>query len=383
MKNKTMTNQQICTTCVMDISDPEITFNEAGVCNHCLNFENTKKNWFPNKEGQKKLEAYLSQIKKSCQNQEYDCIIGLSGGIDSTYLALKAKDWGLRPLVIHVDAGWNSELAVSNIEKIVKHCNYDLHTEVIDWTAMKNLHLAYLKSGISNQDVPQDHIFFSTLYHYATKNNIKYILSGGNIATESIFPASWHGSAMDAINLKAIYKRFGQTKSLKNYKTINFFKYYIYFPFVYRMRVLRPLNFMPYDKREALKELEQIGYKKYVGKHGESIFTKFFQTYYLPKKFGCDKRRPHLSSLIVSGQLTREEALIELDKPLYSSETIKNEKAYIAKKLGLSLEGLDELIENKNHVYSDFPNWMQYLKLIRFLSRLLNKMIGYKIKVNY
>ncbi|MDA9358860.1 N-acetyl sugar amidotransferase [Flavobacteriaceae bacterium] len=378
-----MTNQQICTTCVMDISDPEITFNEAGVCNHCLNFENTKKNWFPNKEGQKKLEAYLSQIKKSCQNQEYDCIIGLSGGIDSTYLALKAKDWGLRPLVIHVDAGWNSELAVSNIEKIVKHCNYDLHTEVIDWTAMKNLHLAYLKSGISNQDVPQDHIFFSTLYHYATKNNIKYILSGGNIATESIFPASWHGSAMDAINLKAIYKRFGQTKSLKNYKTINFFKYYIYFPFVYRMRVLRPLNFMPYDKREALKELEQIGYKKYVGKHGESIFTKFFQTYYLPKKFGCDKRRPHLSSLIVSGQLTREEALIELDKPLYSSETIKNEKAYIAKKLGLSLEGLDELIENKNHVYSDFPNWMKYLKLIRFLSRLLNKMIGYKIKVNY
>ena len=383
MKNKTMTNQQICTTCVMDISDPEITFNEAGVCNHCLNFENTKKNWFPNKEGQKKLEAYLSQIKKSCQNQEYDCIIGLSGGIDSTYLALKAKDWGLRPLVIHVDAGWNSELAVSNIEKIVKHCNYDLHTEVIDWTAMKNLHLAYLKSGISNQDVPQDHIFFSTLYHYATKNKIKYILSGGNIATESIFPGSWHGSAMDAINLKAIYKRFGQTKSLKNYKTINFFKYYIYFPFVYRMRVLRPLNFMPYDKREALKELEQIGYKKYVGKHGESIFTKFFQTYYLPKKFGCDKRRPHLSSLIVSGQLTREEALIELDKPLYSSETIKNEKAYIAKKLGLSLEGLDELIENKNHVYSDFPNWMKYLKLIRFLSRLLNKMIGYKIKVNY
>ena len=383
MKNKIMTKQQICTTCVMDISDPEITFNDEGVCNHCLNFEDTKKNWFPNQEGQKKLEAYLSQIKKSGQNQEYDCIIGLSGGIDSAYLALKAKDWGLKPLVIHVDAGWNSELAVSNIEKIVKHCSYDLHTEVIDWNAMKNLHLAYLKSGVSNQDVPQDHIFFSTLYHYATKNKIKYILSGGNIATESIFPGSWHGSAMDAINLKAIYKRFGSTKVLKNFKTISFFKYYIYFPFVYRMRVLRPLNFMPYNKRVSLLELEKIGYKKYDGKHGESIFTKFFQTYYLPKKFGYDKRRPHLSSLIVSGQLTREEALIELDKPLYSSETIKNEKAYIAKKLGLSLEGLDELIENKNHVYSDFPNWMKYLKLIRFLSRLLNKMIGYKIKVNY
>ena len=149
------------------------------------------------------------------------------------------------------------------------------------------------------------------------------------------------------------------------------------------MKVLRPLNFMPFDKRDALIELEKIGYKKYDGKHGESIFTKFFQTYYLPKKFGYDKRKPHLSSLIVSGQLTREEALIELDKPLHNTETIKNDKAYIAKKLGLSLEGLDELIKNKNHVYSDFPNWMQYLKLIRFLSRLSNKMIGYKIKVNY
>jgi len=378
-----MKNQQICTTCVMDISDPKITFNEEGVCNHCLNFENTKKNWFPNEEGQKKLEAYLSQIKKSGHNQEYDCIIGLSGGIDSAYLALKAKDWGLKPLVIHVDAGWNSELAVSNIEKIVKHCNYDLHTEVIDWTAMKNLHLAYLKSGISNQDVPQDHIFFSTLYHYATKNKIKYILSGGNIATESIFPSSWHGSAMDAINLKAIYKRFGPTKTLKNYKTISFFKYYIYFPFVYRMKVLRPLNFMPYDKKDALMELEKIGYKKYEGKHGESIFTKFFQTYYLPKKFGYDKRRPHLSSLIVSGQLTREEALIELDKPLYDKETIRNEKAYIAKKFGLSSEELDEIINNKNHDYNDFPNWMKYLKLIRFLSQLVSKIIGFKVRVNY
>ena len=378
-----MNNQQICTTCVMDISDPEITFNEAGVCNHCLNFEETKKNWFPNQEGQKKLEAYLSQIRKSGQNQEYDCIIGLSGGIDSAYLALKAKDWGLKPLVIHVDAGWNSELAVSNIEKIIKHCNYDLHTEVIDWAAMKNLHLAYLKSGISNQDVPQDHIFFSTLYHYATKNKIKYILSGGNIATESIFPASWHGSAMDAINLKAIYKRFGPTKNLKNYKTISFFKYYIYFPFVYRMKVLRPLNFMPYDKRDALIELEKIGYKKYEGKHGESIFTKFFQTYYLPKKFGFDKRKPHLSSLIVSGQLTREKALIELDKPLYDVESIKNEKVYIAKKLGLTLEAFEEIIENKNRDFSEFPNRVKYLKLIKSWSNFFHKLTGYEVRVNY
>jgi len=286
-------------------------------------------------------------------------------------------------LVIHVDAGWNSELAVSNIEKIVKHCNYDLHTEVIDWIAMKNLHLSYLKSGISNQDVPQDHIFFSTLYHYATKNKIKYILSGGNIATESIFPSSWHGNAMDAINLKAIYKRFGPTKTLKNYKTISFFEYYIYFPFVYRMKVLRPLNFMPYDKSDALVELEKIGYKKYEGKHGESIFTKFFQTYYLPKKFGYDKRKPHLSSLIVSGQLTREEALIELDKPLYNEESIKNEKAYVAKKLGLTLEAFEGIIKNKNRKFSEFPNRIKYLKLVKSCSNFFHKLTGYEVRVNY
>ena len=293
------------------------------------------------------------------------------------------EDWGLNPLVIHVDAGWNSELAVSNIECIIKHCNYDLHTEVIDWVAMKNLHLAYLKSGVSNQDVPQDHIFFSTLYHYATKNNIKYILSGGNIATESIFPSSWHGNAMDSINLKAIYKRFGSTKKLKNFKTISFFKYYIYFPFIYRMRVLRPLNFMPYDKKKALKELEEIGYKKYDGKHGESVFTKFFQTYYLPKKFGYDKRIPHLSSLIVSGQLKRKEALEELEKPLYDFKTINNDKLYIEKKLGLSTGEIDSFIVNQNHTFDEFPNRIKYLKFVRSLSKFIHNVTGIEIRVNY
>lgn len=375
---------QMCSNCVMDTSDLEITFNSGGICNHCIEFEEvTRLNWFPSEQGKKKLDDYITQIKKSGQNQEYDCILGLSGGIDSAYLALKAKDWGLNPLVIHVDAGWNSELAVSNIECIIKHCNYDLHTEVIDWVAMKNLHLAYLKSGVSNQDVPQDHIFFSTLYHYATKNNIKYILSGGNIATESIFPSSWHGNAMDSINLKAIYKRFGSTKKLKNFKTISFFKYYIYFPFIYRMRVLRPLNFMPYDKKKALKELEEIGYKKYDGKHGESVFTKFFQTYYLPKKFGYDKRIPHLSSLIVSGQLKRKEALEELEKPLYDFKTINNDKLYIEKKLGLSTGEIDSFIVNQNHTFDEFPNRIKYLKFVRSLSKFIHNVTGIEIRVNY
>ena len=193
------------------------------------------KEWFPNEEGKSRLKDILEKIKNEGRGKKYDCIIGLSGGIDSSYLALKVKDFGLNPLVVHIDAGWNSELAVSNIEKIIKYCNYDLHTHVVDWKDMRNLHLSYLKSGIANQDVPQDHIFFSSLYHYAIKNKIKYILSGGNLATEGVFPKKWHGSAMDSINLKYIHRKYG-TEKLKSYKTISFFQYYFLYPIVYGMR---------------------------------------------------------------------------------------------------------------------------------------------------
>jgi len=222
---------KVCTKCVMDTTDPSIVFDDNGICNHCLEFEyKTKLNWFPNKEGSKRLKGIIDEIKLAGRGRDYDCIIGLSGGVDSSYLALKVSKWGLNPLVVHVDAGWNSELAVANIEKIVRHCNYDLHTHVVDWEDMRDLHLAYLKAGISNQDVPQDHIFFSSLYHFATDNNIRYIISGGNLATEGIFPTSWHGSAMDAINLKAIHKVYGERR-LENYKTtILFLILYVLYP---------------------------------------------------------------------------------------------------------------------------------------------------------
>ena len=199
-----MTKQtnQTCTRCVMDTSDSEIVFDEKGVCNHCHQFDNvTSKRWYPNAEGKQKLDEIFSVIRQEGRGKEYDCIIGLSGGVDSSYLALMMKDYGLRPLVVHVDGGWNSELAVHNIEKILKYCNYELFTHVMDWEDMRDLQLAYLKAGVANQDVPQDHAFFSTLYHFAVKNNIRYVISGGNIATESVFPRSWHHSAMDAINL--------------------------------------------------------------------------------------------------------------------------------------------------------------------------------------
>lgn len=375
---------QCCTKCVMDTTDPEISFDSNGVCNHCHNFENvTKKKWFPNDDGAKQWQAHINVIKEAGKGQEYDCILGLSGGVDSSYLAIKAHEWGLRPLVMHVDAGWNSELAVANIEALVKHCGYDLHTHVVDWEDMRDLHLSYLRAGISNQDVAQDHIFFSSLYHFATKNKIRYVLSGGNIATESIFPTTWHGSAMDAINLKAIHKKYGERK-FKNYKTISFFEYYFWFPMIKKMRVLRPLNYMPYDKEAALTELQAtVGYKPYPRKHGESVFTKWFQNHYLPVKFGMDKRRPHLSSLIVSGQMTRDAALAKLAEPLYDPAELEIDIAYLCKKLRISRAEFDGFMNVKIHKYTDFPNWDGLYDLVKRTKRFVSKIIGRDIKISY
>lgn len=376
-----MKKYQCCSRCVMDTSDPEIEFDSKGICNHCYHFDEvTSKNWFPNEEGKAQLSRIIEKIKADGESQEYDCILGLSGGIDSSYLALKIKEWGLRPLVVHVDAGWNSELAVANIEAIVKHCGYDLHSHVVDWEDMRDLHLAYLRSGLSNQDVPQDHIFFASLYHFATKNKIRYVLSGGNIATEGIFPNAWHGSAMDAINLKAIHKKYGERK-FKNYKTIGFFQNYIWYPFIKKMRTVRPLNYMPYDKESAIQELvETVGYQPYGRKHGESIFTKFFQNYYLPTRFGYDKRRPHYSSLIVSGQMTREAAINALEEPLYDSQELEADIAYFCKKLRLTREQFDMLMAVPCRDYSDFKNWDARYNFLKKIQRVAGKILGRKFK---
>ena len=328
----------------------------------------------------KEFNQIVNKIKIDGRNKEYDCIIGLSGGIDSSYLALKVKELDLRPLVVHVDAGWNSELAVSNIQKVVDHCGYDLFTEVIDWEVMKKLQIAYFKSGICNQDVPQDHVFFSSLYHFAIKNKIKYILSGGNFATESIFPNSWQGSAMDARNLKSIYKKYTGVK-LKNYRTINLFQYYILFPFLYGMRTVRPLNYMDYNKSKALAELKRIGFKPYPGKHGESIFTKFFQDYYMPKKFGYDIRKPHLSSLILSKQISRENALKEITEIKYDSREINDLIDYVSKKIGITKEELINFTKVPNRKFSDYPNWIFYQKIIFKINSIYKNLFGKKIKV--
>lgn len=371
-----------CTRCVMDTSDPEIVFDDQGVCNHCLHFERTAPlEWFPNEEGARRWSRMTDEIRAAGAGQEYDCILGLSGGVDSSYLALKVKEWGLRPLVVHVDAGWNSELAVANIEKIVKHCNFDLHTHVVDWEEMRDLHLAYLKAGVANQDVPQDHVFFSSLYHFATRNKIRYILSGGNLATEGIFPKAWHGSAMDAINLKAIHRKFGE-RPLRSYSTIGFFDYFIWYPFVRKMRTARPLNYMAYDKTQAISELENtVGWRSYGRKHGESLFTKLFQNHYLPVKFGYDKRLPHYSSLIVSGQMSRDEALAKLAEPLYDAQELERDIAYFCKKLRITRVQYDAFLKAPAHHHTEFATWDGRYRMVKRVQAVVERVLGRHVKV--
>jgi aminotransferase len=348
---------QRCTRCIMDTTDPDITFDGDGVCNHCHYFDTQIRAAWPDpEEGAVRLERMLERVKAHGKGKKYDCIIGLSGGIDSSYCAVKVAEWGLRPLVVHVDAGWNSELAVMNIEQICSRLGFDLVTHVVDWEEVRDLQLAFLRSNLANQDVPQDHAFFAALYGYAIKAGIKYVISGTNFATESILPQSWGYDAMDATHVKAIHRRFG-TRKRKSFPVVSFFDLNIRYPRILKMEVLSPLNYIPYDKEEAIRLLERdYGWRYYGGKHFESRWTRFFQAWYLPHKFGYDKRKAHLSSLVLSGQMTRDEALAELRKPLYDPGLLSEDKEFVAKKLGITRAELDELVAQPPRHYSEFPN---------------------------
>lgn len=373
-----MSYYQLCTSCVMDTSDESISFDDAGVCSHCRTTGGSVSQALsePNHDA---LERMVDQIKFHGRNKDYDCILGLSGGVDSSYLALRAKEWGLRPLVFHVDAGWNSELAVHNIERVCQVCNYDLHTYVVDWKIMRDLQVAYLKSGVANQDVPQDHIFFSSQYHFAVNNKIRFILSGGNLASESVSPDIWNHSALDAVNLSDIHRRFG-TEKMANYKTISFGQYYFWYPFVKKLRVLRPLNLINYNYIEARESLKKdIAWRDYGRKHGESVFTKIFQNHILPKRFGFDKRRIHYSSLILSGQMTREQALAKLDEPLYEAQELENDIEYFCKKLRISRSEFDSFMQMPLMYYYDYANWDSRLKLVKFFQNSIQRVTGRRI----
>lgn len=349
-------NNKVCTRCIMDTSDPKIIFDKDGVCSHCKRFDTLlSPQW--RKEGFDELKLMVAKIKQEQKDDAYDCLIGLSGGVDSSYLLyLAVKKLGLRVLAVHIDAGWNSLTAVSNIEKLVKKLNVDLETVVIDWEEMRDLQVAFLKSGVANCDAPQDHAFFSALYKFAARKNIKYILNGSNISTESVLPFSWEHFAMDGIQLKDIHKQFGK-KKLKTFPVTGFFKYYFYYPYISKIKVLTPLNFINYNKKEALSILcDELNWQNYGRKHGESIWTKFFQNYFLPKRFGFDKRKAHLSSLILSGEITREEALLEIEKPLYKEQELKEDLCYIQNKLMLTNEEWRKIESLPIKHYTDYKN---------------------------
>lgn len=364
---------QICSRCVMDTSDPEIYFDSNGHCNHCVRVENEflHKVWFP-EDGRPRLNAILDKIRKDRQKETYDCVIGLSGGVDSSYLAyLVVKEFGLRPLAVHVDAGWNSETAVSNIENIVRKLNIDLYTEVIDWEEIQDLQRAYIRAGVANQDVPQDHAFFAVLYRITNEKKINYFLSGGNCATESILPYNWGYSALDSRNLKAIHSSFGSIP-LKRYPLLTLYKNYFHYPYVLKLKNIRPLNYLPYRRAEAISILErELSWKNYGDKHHESRWTKWFQSYYLPKRFGFDKRRAHLSSMIMSKEITREQALAHLTVPPYDENQKRIDEEYIIKKLKMDETEFYKCFKSAPGKYSDFANQEYLLKIKNKIKKII------------
>lgn len=366
---------QQCTRCVMDTSDPEIEFDESGVCNHCRNFDMLQGILGSSASRQQKLAEIVATLKAAGQGKEYDCIMGLSGGVDSSFLAhFAVKVLGIRPLVVHVDSGWNSELAVSNIQSICRSLNIDLHTLVIDWEEIRDLQRAFFLSGVPNLDVPQDHAFDAALVREARKFGIRHVLNGGNLQTESILPAAWGYNASDPGSLLAIHRRFG-SKSLRTYPIRSDFRRIFLDPYVFGMRVHRPLEYIEYNKMEAKSLLKsELGWRDYGGKHYESRFTKFFQAHYLPCKFGYDKRKAHLASLVVSGQMSREDALRELDEPLYDPRELAEDTAYFCKKLGLSHEQYQAVMTEEPRTHRDYPNHERRYAMLRDIKRLLRSL---------
>lgn len=368
-----MNHYRICNRCIMDTSDPEIRFDEGGVCNHCRNFdERVRRELRFGEEGQARLKALVQKIKEQGKNKDYDCIIGLSGGVDSTTVALMVKRLGLRPLAVHVDNGWNSELAVSNIEKIVTELDLDFYTKVLDWEQFRDLHLSFLKASVINSEVPTDHAIVATLYHTAAKEGIPYILSGSNLATEAIMPSSWGYDAIDWRHIKAIHRRFG-SQNLDSYPHLTLF-HWIYYTFVKGIKFIPILNYTDYDK-EASKRLlaEELGWRDYGAKHYESVYTRFFQGYILPRKFNIDKRRAHLSTQVCAGSMRRDTALDEMTDDRYQAELLNEDKRFVIKKLGLQPADFDEIMSLPPRSFREYPSNHFLFTKFAFLVRLAKK----------
>jgi N-acetyl sugar amidotransferase len=365
---------QICTNCIMDTSDSKITFDERGWCDYCQNYyEHILPNWHPNGKGEALIRPLIDKIKEEGKGKDHDCLIGISGGLDSSYVThVAVKKFGLRPLIFHCDTGWNSDLGVSNIQKIIEGLGLDLVTEVVNWEEMKDLQLAFFKSQVPFVDTPQDLALFSAIYNFAANNGFKYLITGGNNSTECVRESlEWTYFSTDMRHVNDIHDKFG-TRPLETFPKCDILKYKLLYRWVKGIQVIKLLDSVPYIKKDAIKELNQLyGWQPYPQKHYESRFTRFFESYWAPKKFGYDKRRAYLSSEILTGQMTRDEALAKVSKPELDEETMAREFEYVAKKLGLTVAEFQEIFEGENKTFQDYKNNHFLITLGARVSRLI------------
>ncbi|WP_285009885.1 N-acetyl sugar amidotransferase [Pedobacter faecalis] len=343
---------QICKRCVMDTTDPTIEFDKNGICNHCHTHENEVRNKVVSgPQGARELQIIVDRIKEENKRNQYDCVIGVSGGVDSTFVAYKVKELGLRPLAVHLDNGWDSELAIKNVENICRKLEIDLHTVVLNWNEFRDLQLSFLKASTPDSEIPSDHAIVVSMLQTAKMVGVKNILTGYNVRTETHLPAEWSQGHFDWGYIKNVHSRFGKVK-LKTFPHLTLFNFL--FP-PYGKKFINILNYIDYSKKEAMPILErEIGWRYYGGKHYESIYTRWFQGYWLPAKFGYDKRKSHLSSLICAGEITRNEALEELKKSTYPPELQKEDTEYVLKKFDITQEELDELLHAPKRSYWDY-----------------------------
>ncbi len=349
------TNLKTCVSCLMDTTDPKITFNEAGECNYCVEASAELPKYRYTKEQVKaNIESLVNHVKSKKQGK-YDCLVGISGGVDSSYVTHLAAQWGLNPLVVHFDNGWNSELAVSNINNILNKTGFDFQTYVIDWEEFRDLQRAFLKASVVDIEMLTDHAIKASMFKLARENNIKCVLSGTNYATEHGLPTSWVWHKGDLQNIKAIQKLYGN-KALKSFPTIGPFKS-IFYKMIYKLDYLEPLNLINFRKLEAMKVLEQeYDWRYYGGKHYESLFTKFYQAHILPEKFNIDKRKSHISALVRNNEISLDEARKQLAQPLYQSESeFQDEKEFVLKKLGFSAAEFDEILQDSPKAHDSYP----------------------------
>lgn len=368
---------RICTKCIMDTTDPEIRFDENGICSHCHQYERTiHTRSYTSKKEAGALERLIEEIQKSSKGRKYDCIIGVSGGVDSTYCAYLTKKIGLRPLAVHLDNGWDSELAVSNIENTLKKLDIDLYTHVLDWEEFRELQLSFLKASTPDSEIPTDHAILALFYRIAARENVRYVLSGHNTNTEGGGVAAWSQGHGDWRYIKSIQKKIGH-KKLKNFPHYGP-RMFLYYTLIKRIHWIQILDYFDYEKSRAMDIIQnELGWRPYGAKHYESIYTRFFQGYILPRKFGYDKKRLHLSSLVWSGQLTREQAFMELSRNDYPRDLQEQDKDYVLKKLEITSEEFEKIMTAEPKSFWDYPSYKKifhkYTKVLSIYHSLKRK----------